>query len=317
MDGGLRNILYLVFLAPVLLSGIVVVRKGIQRTRLKDQQERLRYILIAAVIGVLTGLTELVQFLNLSIPSLGHLGCLAYSSILAVSVFKHRAAYDVLTQVSDRLGFLGEMAAGIAHEIRNPLTSVKSASSLLAGELKHLNLPSTQEYCNIIREEIERLDHILLNFQHFTRPLRIEKELILIHAVIEKTVRLAEMGPINLSIRQEFSGNSPEIRADASLLKQVLFNLIKNADEACGSNGELMIQTQCLPPWFRISFTDNGPGIPAENLNRIFEPFFTTKSAGMGMGLAICQRIIRAHGGELGAKNRLPRGAEFTILLPM
>jgi signal transduction histidine kinase len=316
MDRGLRNSLYLVFLAPVLLLGIGVIRKGIRRMKPKDQQERLRYILIAAIIGVFTGLTELVQFLHLPIPALGPLGCLAYSSILAVSVFKHRVAYDVLTQMQEKLESLGEMAAGIAHEIRNPLTSMKGASNLLAGELKHLNLPNTQEYCGIIREEIERLDHILLNFQYFTRPLKVEKELISIHAVIEKTIKLAETGPINLRIKRELFGNSEKIRADASLLKQVFLNLIKNADEACGLDGALVIRTEPLPPWFEISFCDSGPGIPEEDLRRIFEPFFTTKPTGMGMGLAICQRIIRAHGGELEAKN-LPRGTEFTILLPV
>jgi signal transduction histidine kinase len=317
MDGGLRNLLYIVFLAPVLLLGIGVIRKGIRRTKLKDQQARLRHILIAAVIGVFTGLTETVQFLNLPIPSLGHLGCLAYSSLLAFSVFKHRAAYDVLTQMKDRLESLGEMAAGISHEIRNPLTSIKGASDLLWGELKSLDLPRAREYHDIIREEIDRLNHILLNFQYFTRPLKIEKELIPVNEIIRKTVRLAETAPATIKIRQELSGNSPKVKVDASLLKQVFLNLIKNAEEACGPEGEIVIKTETLPPWFRISFSDNGPGISAENFDRIFEPFFTTKSAGMGMGLAICRRIMLAHGGELDAKNRLPNGAEFTILLPM
>jgi len=99
-------------------------------------------------------------------------------------------------------------------------------------------------------------------------------------------------------------------------LKQLFLNLIKNAQEACGHDGELVIQTEPLPQWLRIRFSDNGPGIPSDHLERIFEPFFTTKSSGMGMGLAICQRIIQAHGGRLEAKNRFPKGAEFTIWLP-
>ena len=234
-----------------------------------------------------------------------------------MSVFKHRTAYDVLTQMQEKLESLGEMAAGIAHEIRNPLTSIKGASDLLWGELKDLDLPRAREYHDIIREEIDRLNHILLNFQYFTRPLKIEKELIPVNEIIRKTVRLAETAPATIKIRQELSGNSPKVKADASLLKQVFLNLIKNAEEACGPEGEMVIKTETLPPWFRITFSDNGPGISAETLNRIFEPFFTTKSAGMGMGLAICRRIMLAHGGELDAKNRLPNGAEFTILLPI
>jgi signal transduction histidine kinase len=316
MDSGLRNILFLILLGPVLFTGIGVVLLAIRRTKLDDERERLRYILIAAIIGVLTGLTELVQFLK-TLPPLGHLGCLAYSSILAVSIFKHRTAYDVFTQMQERLESLGEMAAGIAHEIRNPLTSIKGASNLLTDEVKSLDLPRVREYHDIIREEIDRLNHILLNFQYFTRPLKIEKELIPVDEIIRKTVRLAETAPANVTIKQEFSGNSPKIMADASLLRQVFLNLIKNAEEACGSEGEIVIKTETLPPWFRISFSDNGPGISAENLNRVFEPFFTTKSAGMGMGLAICRRIMLAHGGGLEVKTRLSKGTEFIILLPV
>ena len=317
VDGIVWNILYVVLLVPYLLSSIFMVSNAIRKAQTKEEKGRLRYILVAFIIAVVTGLTDLVQAMNIPVPPLGHLGCVVYSSILAIGVLKHRTAYDILAQMQEKLESLGEMAAGIAHEIRNPLTSIKGASDLLWGELKGLDLPGAREYHDIIREEIDRLNHILLNFQYFTRPLKIEKELIPVNEIIRKTVRLAEIGPANITIKQELSGNSPKVKADASLLKQVFLNLIKNAEEACGSEGEIMIKTETLPPWFRISFSDNGPGISAENLNRIFEPFFITKSAGMGMGLAICRRIMLAHGGELNVKNRLPKGTEFTILLPM
>ncbi len=291
-----------------------------QSVRLESEEERarLRYILVAFIIAVFTGVTDLVQILNIHIPPLGHLGCVIYSSILAIGVFKHRTAFDILAQMQEKLEFLGEMAAGIAHEIRNPLTSIKGRlKPLMASELKNIDLPNVREYHEIIREEIERLNHILLNFQYFTRPLKIEKESTAIDEVIQKTVKLAETGPINIRIRQELSENSPKVQADAALLKQVFLNLIKNAEEACGSGGELVIKTETLSPWLKLCFSDNGPGIPPENLKRLFEPFFTTKSTGMGMGLAICQRIILAHGGRLEVKNRLPKGTEFTILLPI
>ena len=317
VDGIVWNILYFVLLVPFLLSSVFMVLNAYRRAQSGEEKARLRYILVAFIIAVVTGITDLVQALNIPVPPLGHLGCVIYSSILAIGVFKHRTAYDILAQMQERLESLGEMAAGIAHEIRNPLTSIKGASDLLWGELKGLDLPRAKEYHDIIREEIDRLNHILLNFQYFTRPLKIEKELIPVNEIIRKTVRLAETAPATITIKQNLSANSPKIKTDASLLKQVFLNLIKNADEACGSDGEMVIKTETLPPWFRISFSDNGPGISTENLNRIFEPFFTTKSAGMGMGLAICRRIMLAHGGELDVKNRLPKGAEFTILLPI
>ena len=317
IDTGLRNILYLIFLGPILFAGIVSALIGMKRTNLQDERERLVYILLAAIIGVFTGLTETVQFLGIPVPRLGHLGCLIYSSILAIGIFKHREAYDILAQMQEKLNFMGEMAAGIAHEIRNPLTSIKGASTLLANESKQILLPKFHEYHEIITEEIERLHQILNNFQYFTRPLKVEKEPFSVNEVIQKTVKLAETGSVKIKIIQELADNSPRIQADASLLKQVFFNLIKNANEACDPEGELVIKTEVASSWYRTSFSDNGSGIPSGNLKRVFEPFFTTKSGGMGMGLAICQRIVQAHGGRLEVKNRLPRGTEFTILLPI
>jgi signal transduction histidine kinase len=107
------------------------------------------------------------------------------------------------------------------------------------------------------------------------------------------------------------------VQADAVSMKQVFLNLIKNAADACGPDGELIINTEYIHPWVKISFSDNGTGIPEGSLNRIFEPFFTTKSKGMGMGLSICQRIIKTHGGQIAANNILPKGTRFSILLPI
>jgi two-component system nitrogen regulation sensor histidine kinase GlnL len=234
-----------------------------------------------------------------------------------MGVFKHRKTYDVLAQMRMKLDALSEMAADIAHEIRNPLGSIKGASNLLANELKSLNQPKIQEYHTIITEEIERLNNILTNFQDLTKPLKIEKDSVSMNEVIQKTVKLVKMGIQNLDIRLELSTNLPMIQADASSLKQVFLNLIKNAAEACGSGGELEIKTACDPPWIKITFSDDGPGIPPELVNRIFEPFFTTKARGMGVGLAICQRIIQAHNGRIEINNRLPKGTQFNIFLPV
>jgi signal transduction histidine kinase len=187
----------------------------------------------------------------------------------------------------------------------------------LANELKNLNQPKIQEYHTIITEEIERLNNILTNFQDLTKPLKIEKDSISINEVIQKTVKLAEMGTPNLEIRLELSSKLPIVQADASFLKQVFLNLIKNASEACSSRGQLLIKTETISPWLKISFSDNGPGIPTESLNRIFEPFFTTKARGMGVGLAISQRIIQAHQGRMEVNNLLPKGTQLSIFLPV
>jgi signal transduction histidine kinase len=317
VDSELWNILYLALLGPFIFAGITMLFQAIQRTKAQDEKSRLYYILAAVIIGVFTGLSDLVQVLKVPIPPLGHLGCLTVTIVLAIGVFKHRTAYDVLAQMRINLESMAETAAAVAHEIRNPLTSIKGACALLSSELADLNRPRVWEYHTIICEEIDRLDNIVESLQYFTKPIKSEKEVTSINNLIERTVKLLELNPIDLKIRLDLSEHLPMIQADASLLKQVFLNLIKNAAEACGPGGELVVRAESTSPWIRISFSDNGPGIPLDSLQHIFEPFYTTKATGMGVGLAVSQRIIEAHDGRIEARNGAPGGAQFSILLPL
>jgi signal transduction histidine kinase len=244
------------------------------------------------------------------------MGCVVYSSVLAIGVYKHRRAYDVLAEMKMKVQALSEMATGIAHEIRNPLGSIKGAATLLARELKRIDMPDAQEYAELIIEESERLNNILANFQHFTKPVKLEKEPLSINQAIEKTMRLAEVDKEKMRIRLELSEGLPMIAADVSALKQVFLNLIRNAAEACDEGGELVVRTEFRPPRIVITFADNGRGVPQDIIGHIFEPFFTTKTRGMGVGLAISRSIIQAHGGVIEARNLSPHGTEFSIVLP-
>jgi len=316
VEGFVWNICYLVLLVPVFLWSIIAVGRAMRKAD-DEEKDRLRYVLAATLVGVFTGATDLVQIVKIPVPPLGHLGTVIYSAILAIGVFKHRTAYDILAQTRMKMEALGEMAASIAHEIRNPLSSIKGASKLLSHELKDPDRPKSREYLNIVIEEVERLNNILVNFQFFTKPIRIEKELVSINDVVRKTAKLAETDAPDMGVKVDLSAELPLVQADASSIKQVFLNLIKNAAEACGPKGELTIKTEYSSPWIKISFSDNGPGIPAELLNHIFEPFFTTKATGMGVGLAISRRIVDAHNGRIEVRNLLPKGAEFSILLPV
>lgn len=315
--GGIAwNVTFLILLFPFLVWGIVLVVQGIGRAESEEEKGPLMYFLWAAVIAIIAGSTDLVQKLKAPVPPLGHIGSVIFPSILAIGVFKHRRAHDVLEQTRIRLDMLSEMAAGIAHEIRNPLSSIKGASDLLADMLKHLENPKIREHYGIIAEEIDRLNNILTTFQDFTKPIKLEREPILVNEVLEKTVKLAEADSLPATIRLDLSGEVALINADPSLLKQVFINLIKNGREACGPEGELVIKTEPLPPWVVVTFSDNGPGIPSEIIDRIFEPFFTTKPSGLGVGLSICQRIMEAHNGRIEVNSLLPEGTEFALFLP-
>jgi len=317
VDSVIWNVLYLILLGPFIAASIILLVRAMEQARSGDEKSRLRYILAVVIIGVFTGLSDLVQILQVPIPPLGHLGCLVYSTILGVAVFKHQEDFDLFVQMRLKLDDLSQMAAGIAHEIRNPLTSIKGASSLLRDNLKRAADPNCQDYCNLITEEVDRIDHILDNFRYFTRPLKIEPDHISINEVIQRTVKLAEVGTLDFRIKLDLSNDLPMLEADASLMKQVFLNLIKNAIEACGSKGEVVIKTEKKAPLVIVSFSDNGPGIPPQLLTRIFEPFFTTKATGMGVGLSITQRILQAHQGRIEVNNLSPRGTRFSLFLPI
>jgi signal transduction histidine kinase len=311
------NIFFLAVLFPFILGGMVMLYKEMRSVQSEEQRNRLRYFLLATIIGTLMGFTDLIQIFKVPVPKLGHAGSVIYSSVIAVGMFKHRRAYDIIAQMQLKVELLSEMATDIAHELRNPLSSIKGASKLLSAELSPKSDAKALEYADIIVEEVERLDYILINFRHLTRPLNIKKDSVLINETIHKTVQLAEIGTLPLKVSEDLASGLPAVQADASSLRQVFLNLIKNASEACGENGKLMIKAEHVQPWVKITFQDSGTGIPSDLIGQIFEPFFTTKTSGMGMGLAISRKIVEAHGGRIEARNTASGGAEFSIYLPI
>lgn len=204
-----------------------------------------------------------------------------------------------------RLAELGEVSALLAHEIRNPLASIKGAAQYLQGELKE-GRPA--EFVGLILGEIDRLDAALSDVQYFVRPAQVDGTLTDINAVVEKVVRAQPAAP---TLR--VSPGLPLVRADARLLTQVLINLIKNGVEAGGS---VTVETRAGPGSVVVAVRDTGPGLSEDVLERLFEPYFTTKTRGMGLGLALSRRIAEAHGGTLEAENLLGGGAEFRLELP-
>jgi signal transduction histidine kinase len=262
------------------------------------------------------GFTDLIKIYNVPVPKLGHLGSVLYSSVFAVGMFRHRRTYDLIVQMRDRLDVLGAVAAGVAHEVRGPLGSIRGAARLLDAAAGGTLPPEGRAYLDVIRDEVVRLDGMLAAFQHLTRPPRIRTEALCVNDTVRKTVTLAEIAALPLEIAQELAPDLPSVQADASALKQVFLNLIKNAAEAGGGKGRLRIRTAADAGGVRITFTDNGPGLPQEGRDRIFEPFFSTKASGMGVGLAVTRGIVQAHGGRIEARDAAGGGAQFAVFLP-
>ena len=316
IENGYWDISYLLVLAPFFLSGLLLVLNALKKSEAPSEKSRLRYILAAGVIGVISALADHLRGAGMAVPAPGHLGSVIYPSVLAVGMFKHSGEFDILAQTRTRLETLNVMAAGLAHEIRNPITAIQGACRLLERKMDGQEAADQRKYLGIIVEEADRLNSILVNFQYFTRPVCIDKGKISLNSLLRKTADLFAIDMPRMTVTLDLDDHLADIMGDAVSLKQVFLNLLKNAAESASGNGEVRIRAAYQPPWVRIIFSDSGTGIPPEHLGRIFDPFFSTKDDGMGVGLTVSRKIIEAHGGRISVENLLPQGVQFTILLP-
>jgi len=217
---------------------------------------------------------------------------------------------------ADRLSALGELSAGMAHEIRNPLGSIKGAVEILKddyqpGDVKY-------EFIGILLKETDRLNRIVQEFLSFARPKPPEYELADVNAVIESVLTLTaqESAKAGITVRKQLDPALGRQRLDAELLKQALLNLILNAIQAMTAGGTLTVASGLADGMIELKISDTGCGIAEEHSKKLFSPFFTTKKNGTGLGLAITFRIIENHHGTIDAKSEAGKGTTFTIRIP-
>ncbi len=219
---------------------------------------------------------------------------------------------------SERLAALGEMAAGVAHELRNPLTSVKL---LIQSSVQRPQRALTDKQHEVVLEEIARMETTIERMLDFARPPRINRRRHDVRDIIARTVSIMEdrARHAKVEIASNFSPDPVHVNVDAEQLHQVFANLLQNAVEAmpAGGNVRVSIEPRTTEQTCRITFADSGNGISAEVMKRIFEPFVTDKARGTGLGLAVSHRIVTEHDGLLLAKNDAAGGAIFTVELPL
>jgi two-component system, sporulation sensor kinase E len=222
---------------------------------------------------------------------------------------------------SERLNALTLLAAGVAHEIGNPLNSLHIHLQLMERKIRELEEPAKgelQESLDVARSEINRLDSIVSQFLRAIRPSRPQLLAENINAILDEAVRFfgPEIKDRDMVVEQELRSDLPLVQIDRNQMKQAFYNVIKNSLEAMKRRGILRIRTDMDATHVLVSFTDTGGGISAENLSRVFDPYFTTKSSGSGLGLLIVRRIVREHGGELAIESSEGKGVTLTIRLP-
>ena len=219
---------------------------------------------------------------------------------------------------SQRLASIGRLAAGVAHEIRNPLSSIKGFATYF--KERYRDVPKDHQTAEIMIQEVERLDRVIGQLLEFARPMRIEEKRTHPDPLIRHSLRMVEGDAERKGIVLTFSGDPriETVNIDPDRIKQVLLNLYLNAIEAMTAGGTLTvaIQKAARKGGIHITVTDTGPGIRPEDLPHLFDPYFTTKPSGTGLGLAIVHKIVESHNGEIHIESRLGEGTVVTVSLP-
>jgi signal transduction histidine kinase len=215
---------------------------------------------------------------------------------------------------SERLGGIGEVAAMVGHDLRNPLTGIAGAAYYLKTRLGSKKDKKTKEMIGFIEKDIEYSNNIINDLLEYSREIRLELIETTPKALIREALSVVKFPPnINVS---DSTMNKPKIVIDLEKMKRVFVNLIKNAVEAMHNGGTLTITSRTSDGNIEIGVADTGVGMPKEVLDKLWTPLFTTKAKGMGLGLSICKRIVDEHAGIISVESTVGEGTTFTVAIP-
>lgn len=248
--------------------------------------------------------------------------------VVLIEDLEEKQRADELIRRMDRLASLGELSASMAHEIRNPLAGIQTAAEVLAGRMEADD--ERRDFVSVILEEVRRLNRIVEDLVRFAKPAPAKLAPCDLHRAIENVLVLLSkhIESENIRVLKRCDPELPAVEADSDQMVQVILNIVLNSIQAMSGGGALEIATSVTGsppaaggraadgPWVRIEVTDSGPGISESALSRVFDPFYTTKPGGTGMGLAICQRIVAAHGGVVSVESGQGKKTRVWVELP-
>ena len=264
--------------------------------------------------------------LSVTIPvdSQDEIGELAAGFNNMVEKLREREALEKRLYEAEHLSRVGQLASGIAHEIRNPLNYISLAIDHLKTEfIAQSNGQNTEviDLTDKIKEEVRRVNYMVINFMNYGRPLKLRRTLVPYQDILAKVMPVLEerLTEQQITVETKLAADLPPLWVDQELLRNCILNFIGNAAQAMPGGGKIMLgaSADALNNRIRLSFADQGSGINEEDIPKIFQPYFTTKDVGIGLGLAITERIIKEHDGEIMVESRPGEGAIFTVALPL
>jgi len=225
-------------------------------------------------------------------------------------------------QLAERLSSLGQLAAGVAHEIRNPLNAIGMGLQRLKREFLPQDESKKEEYVSfteLIFKEIRRVNEIIEEFLTLSRPFRLDLKMSSLEELLKHLITLfqEEASSHGIHLKAEIDSGLPFIKMDPERLTQAFINIMKNGIEAMAKGGVLRVEAHCFKDRVEVAVFDSGSGIPPDRMGKIFNYYYTTKEKGVGLGLPIAHRIIEAHNGQLKVESQVGVGTKVTVLLPV
>lgn len=250
------------------------------------------------------------------------IGALA-AGLVAWRRLRHMRDVERRAREADRMATLGGLAGGLAHEIKNPLSTMSINLQLLDEDLRHLPEGGAGKLLmrvGTLRREVRRLEEVLEDFLRYARPHELKLEPLDVNRLLDEMLDFVtpEATQTGVRISRGFTPGLHPVRIDAARLKQAFLNIVINAKQAMPSGGELMVRTRAVsrPAGIEIDFIDTGSGISPDHLPRIWDVYFSTKERGTGLGLPTARRIIEEHGGSVRVHSEVGKGTSFTVFLP-
>jgi signal transduction histidine kinase len=246
----------------------------------------------------------------------------ALGNLIHVEDVTEKRSKEARLRRAESLAALTTLAAGVAHEIKNPLGSIGIHIQLIQKAISSEGPPDKEniaKYLEVVTEEVDRLNAIVVDFLFAVRPINAEFERRSLNALVHDVLEFVqfELKQAGIEVEEKFANGIPDLDLDEKYIKQALLNVIKNAIAAMPEGGVLQVCTETDLSDVSLRITDTGIGIDEENLAKIFEPYFTTKEFGSGLGLTVVYKIIKEHGGEIAVSSKEGEGTTFTLSFPI